>query len=119
MLATANQGMNVGIDDPEVRALLVGTSEALGVYSLRCSPPAFDLAPGAHRSRCWLHTRRGSGDETTGGAIVWAARRCRRRWSVVRLAPPREEEGRRGNQSRRPSLARQRRRQTTSRNTNT
>src|SRR5260221_171568 len=42
-----------------------------------------------------------------------------RRWSVVRLAPPREEEGRSGNQSRRPSLARERRRQTTSRNTNT
>jgi hypothetical protein len=66
----------VGIGDPEVRALLVGTSEALGVYSLRCSPTAFDLAPGAHRCRCrcWLHARRGSGDETTGGAIVWAAR---------------------------------------------
>jgi hypothetical protein len=121
MLAIANQGMNVGIGDPGVRALLVGTSEALGVYSLRCSPTAFDLAPGAHRCWCWcwLHARRGSGDETTGGAIVWAARRCRRRWSVVRLAPPRVEEGRRGNQSRRPSLARQRRRQTTSRNTNT
>ena len=74
MLAIANQGMNVGIGDPEVRARLVGTSEALGVYSLRCSPAAFDLAPGAHRSRCWLYTRRGSGGETTGGAIVWAAR---------------------------------------------
>ena len=74
MLAIANQGMNVGIGDAEVRALLVGTSEALGVYSLRCSPTAFDLTPGAYRSRCWLHARRGSGDETTGGAIVWAAR---------------------------------------------
>src|SRR6266436_9637848 len=40
-----------------------------------------------------------------------------RRWSVVRLAPPREEEGRRGNQSRRQSSARERRKQTTSRNT--
>jgi hypothetical protein len=74
MLAIAYQGMNMDIGGPEVRALLVRTSEALGVYSLRCSPAAFDLAPGAHRSRCWLHTRRGSGDETTGGAIVWAAR---------------------------------------------
>jgi hypothetical protein len=73
MLAIANQGMNVGIGDAEVGARLVGTSEALGVYSLRCSPAAFDLAPGAHRSRCWLYTRRGSGGDTTGGAIVWGA----------------------------------------------
>src|SRR6266566_444086 len=41
-----------------------------------------------------------------------------RRWSVVRLAPPREEEGRKWNQQRRPSLARESRRQPTSRNTN-
>jgi hypothetical protein len=38
---------------------------------------------------------------------------------MVRLAPPREEEDRSRSQSRRPSLARERRRQTTSRTTNT
>src|SRR5258707_12616216 len=43
----------------------------------------------------------------------------RRRWSVVRLAPPREEQGRRWNQSRRQISAREWRRQTTRRNTNT
>jgi hypothetical protein len=69
MLAIANQGMNVGIGDPEVRTLLVGTSEALGVYSLRCSPPAFELAPVArhpqvlapHPTRQWRRDdRRGN-----------------------------------------------------------
>ncbi len=38
---------------------------------------------------------------------------------MLRLAPPAEEEGRKGNQSRRHSSAREKRRQTTSRNTNT
>jgi hypothetical protein len=73
MCAIPNQGVDVSIGDAEVRALAVGASEALGLYPFRSSPPAFDLAPGAHRSRCWLYTRRGSGGETTGGAIVWAA----------------------------------------------
>jgi hypothetical protein len=36
------------------------------------SPSAFHLTPGTYRRR-WLHTRRGRGGETTGGAIVWAA----------------------------------------------
>ena len=49
MLAIPNQGMNVSIGDAEVRALLVGTGEALSVQTFRGSPPAFDLAPGAHR----------------------------------------------------------------------
>ena len=52
--------------------------------------------------------------EQSSGGRGW---RCR--WSVVRLAPPREEEDRRGNQSRRQSSATQMRRQTTSRTTNT
>src|SRR5260221_7050231 len=63
MLAIPNQSVDVSICDPEVRALLVGTSEALGVHSLGCSPAAFHLAPGAHRRRCRSHTRRvGAGE---------------------------------------------------------
>src|SRR5207245_1762776 len=116
MLAIANQGMNVGIGDPEVHALLVGTSEALGVYSLWCSPPAFDLAPGAYRSSCWPCPQCGSGGETTGGAIV-GERGFSRRWSVLRLASPCEEEGRSGNQSRGRSSTRESRRQTMSKST--
>ena len=57
MGAIPNQGMNVSICDPEVRALVVGTGETLGVYAFRGSPSAFDLAPGAHRQRRWPHNR--------------------------------------------------------------
>jgi hypothetical protein len=46
-------------------------------------------------------------------------RGLRRCCTVVRLTSPREEEGRRWNQSRRHNSDRERRRQTTSRNTNT
>jgi hypothetical protein len=53
MGAIPNQGVDVSVCDPEVRALLVGTGETLGVYAFRGSPPAFDLAPGAHRQRRW------------------------------------------------------------------
>jgi hypothetical protein len=56
MLAIPNQGMNVSVCDAEVRALVVGTGEALGVRAFRGSPPAFDLAPGAYRQRRWPHT---------------------------------------------------------------
>jgi hypothetical protein len=73
MLAIANQRVDLGIGDPEVRALQVGTGKALGVHALGGSSAAFDLGPGAYRPRCWLSARRGSGGETTGGAIVWAA----------------------------------------------
>ena len=73
MLAIANQRVDLGIGDPAIRALRVGTGKALGVHALGCSSAAFDLAPGAYRPRRWLFTRRGSGGETTGGAIVWAA----------------------------------------------
>ncbi len=55
MRAIPNQGVNVSVCDPGVRALLVGTGEALGIHPFRCAPPAFDLAPGADRQRCWLH----------------------------------------------------------------
>jgi hypothetical protein len=65
--------MNGSIGNPDVQTLGVGTGEAVGVHALGGSSPAFDLAPGAHRRRRWLHTRRGRGGETTGGAIVRAA----------------------------------------------
>ena len=73
MLAIANERMHVSVGDPEVRALLIGTGEALRVHALGCSPPAFHLTPGTHGSRRWPCTRRGREGETTGGAIVWAA----------------------------------------------
>src|SRR6266567_3177004 len=92
-LPSPKSRVDLGIGDPAIRALRVGTGKALGVHALGCSSAAFDLAPGAYRPRRWLFTRRGSGGETTGGAIVWAAGRCRRRWSLLRLAPPREWEG--------------------------
>jgi hypothetical protein len=51
VLAIADQSVDVSIGDAEVRALLIGTGEARGVHPLGRSPPAFDLAPGTHRSR--------------------------------------------------------------------
>src|SRR6266516_3210944 len=74
MLAIPNQSVDVSVGDSKVRALLVGTGEAFGVYPLGCSPAAFHLTPGVHRQRCRLSTRRGSGGQTTGGAVVWGAR---------------------------------------------
>ena len=71
MLAIANERMNVSVGDPEVRALLIGTGEALRVYAFGSSAPAFDLAPGAHRRRA--HNRRVGTGEVTGEAIVWGA----------------------------------------------
>jgi hypothetical protein len=73
MLAIAHQRVDVGIGDPEVWALLVGTGKALGIHAFGCSSAAFDLGPGAYRSRRWSCTRRGSGGQTTGRAIVWQA----------------------------------------------
>ncbi len=73
VLAIANQRMNMSLDNAEVQALLVGTGVTLGVDSLGCSPAAFDLAPGAYWCWRWPYSRRGSGGETTGGAIVWGS----------------------------------------------
>jgi hypothetical protein len=73
MLAIANQRMNMSIGDARVRALSVGTGVALGVHALGGSPAAFDLAPGAYWCWRWPYSRRGSGGETTGGAIVWGS----------------------------------------------
>ena len=49
MLAIPDEGVDVRICDPEVRALLIGTGVALRVDAFGCSSPAFDLAPGPHR----------------------------------------------------------------------
>ena len=73
MLAIPNESMNVSVCDAEVWTLVVRTGEANCVYPLGCSPAAFDLAPGAHRWRRRLHTRREGGGEVTGGAIPWGA----------------------------------------------
>src|SRR5215469_14575885 len=73
MLAIPDQGMDMSIGDPEVRALLVGAGEPLGVDAFGCSPSAFHLRPGRRSSRRWPSSRRGRGGETTGGAIVWGA----------------------------------------------
>ncbi len=48
--------MKVCLWNAEGEALSVGTGEALGVHPLGYSWAAFDLAPGAHRWRCWLPT---------------------------------------------------------------
>ena len=74
MFAISDQRVDVSFGDPEVRAWSVGTSEAFGGYPLGGSPPAFDLAPGAHRRRSRSHNRRVGAREATGGAIVWGAR---------------------------------------------
>src|SRR5215469_6623686 len=71
MLSIADQRMNVSISDAKVRALLIGTGEALRVYAFGSSAPAFDLAPGARRRRA--HNRRVGTAEVTGEAIVWGA----------------------------------------------
>jgi hypothetical protein len=68
MLAISDQGMHGSVCDPEVPALLVGTSEAMRVYAFGNTPPAFDLTPGAYWRRSRFHAWRG---ETTGEAIVW------------------------------------------------
>jgi hypothetical protein len=74
-LLSPKSRMNMSLDHAEGQALLVGTGVTLGVDSLGCSPAAFDLAPGAYCCWRWPYSRRGSGGETTGGAIVWGAGR--------------------------------------------
>jgi len=78
--------MHVSVCDAGVEALSVRTGEALCVYPLGCSPTAFHLTPRAYSRRRRLHNRREGAGEATGGAIVWGAWRCRRRWIGVRLA---------------------------------
>jgi hypothetical protein len=118
MLAISDEGVDLSIGDPKVRALLVGTSEALGIDPLGGSPTAFDLTPRWHGRRSWPSTRRGSEAETTGRAIVWGAG-LEQMLERGALGPSLEEEGRRWNQHRRQSSARERMRKNTSRSTNT
>jgi hypothetical protein len=73
VLPIADESMDVSVSDSKLGALLVRTGEALGGYPPGCSPAAFHLSPRSHRSRRCASTRRGSGVQTTGGAIVWAA----------------------------------------------
>jgi len=74
MLAIAHQRMLGSIGDAKVAARSVGTSETISGYAFGGSPPAFDLAPGLHRSRRWLSRRRDRGGQTTDRAVVWATR---------------------------------------------
>jgi len=73
MFAIADQRVPVRVSVAKVAALRVWTGEALGGDAFGGSSPAFDLAPGAHRQWSWPSTRRGSGAETTGRAIIWGA----------------------------------------------
>jgi len=51
MLAITHQSVDGSVSDAKIRALRVGTGVARGVYAFGCSPPAFHLRPGTHRSR--------------------------------------------------------------------
>ena len=73
MYAISNQGVDVSVCDAEVRALVVGTSEALSVYPFGSTPSAFDFAPGAHKKRHRFHIRRESGGKAAGWTIKWGA----------------------------------------------
>jgi len=73
MLAIANQRVDMRLNDSKVQALAVGTGKALGLHALWCSSAAFHLTPGTHRQWRWPSPQRGSGGESTGGAIVWRA----------------------------------------------
>jgi len=74
MRAVSHQGVDVSVCDAEVRALVVGTGETLGIYPFRSTSSAFDLAPGEHRKRGRSHTRREGGGEAAGWTIKWSAR---------------------------------------------
>jgi hypothetical protein len=73
LLAIANQRVDVSIGDPEVRTLLVGTSEARGGYALGGSSAAFHLTPGAYWCTGGSHIRRRRAGETAGRTVQWRA----------------------------------------------
>jgi hypothetical protein len=66
MLAIPDQRMDLSIGVAEVPAVPVGTSEALGVYALGSSPPAFHLAKGAAQAMALLPKRKWSRDDRRG-----------------------------------------------------
>src|SRR5713101_7333299 len=77
--AISDEGVDLSIADAEVRALRVGTSEPFGIYAFGCSPPAFHLWPGTHRSRRWpcawpLLVRRTAEEGASKDAAVAPAR---------------------------------------------
>ncbi len=74
MLAISDERMPVCVSDAEVRALLIGTGETLGIDAFGNTSPAFNLAPGAYWSRYWSCIQRSSGGMSTDGAIVGGAR---------------------------------------------
>jgi len=92
MLAISDEGVDLTIGDPEVRTLRVGTSEALGVHSLGCSSPAFDLAPGTrhlealvlHPTRQWRRDDR-RGNRLDSGAVPQTVERSVHRGCCSRL----------------------------------
>ena len=57
IFAIANERMNVYVCNAEVGALVVGAGEAMRLYALGSSSPAFHLAPGTHKQRRRLSTR--------------------------------------------------------------
>jgi len=73
MLAISDEGVDPIIGDAEVRALLVWTSEAHGLYPLGCSSAAFDLTPGPYWRRHRFHLGRVGAGEAAVGAVKWGA----------------------------------------------
>ena len=118
MLAISHQCMDGSVCDAEVRALLIGTSEPFGVDAFGAPRRLFTSGQG----------RTDTGAGPPADEIVEPSRQAgqpsgerglRRRWSVLRLAPPREEEGRRWSQSRRQSSTSKRGKKNTSKNKKT
>jgi hypothetical protein len=111
MGAIPHQGVHSSVSDAKVRALLVRAGE----------PSVFTRVDAPRRLLTSRQGRTGAGAGPPADEAGAARRRVgqssgvrglRRRWSVVRLAPP-EEEGQRWIQSRCQSSARESRRQTT------
>jgi hypothetical protein len=73
MLAIANESVDLGIGDPAIGALLVGTGKTRGVHALGGSPAAFPLMPGAYMDRSWPSNRQRNRGEAAGRAIIWSA----------------------------------------------
>src|SRR5262249_17797135 len=96
MPAISHQSVDSNVRDAKVRALRVGTGEAVGGYALGCSSPTFHLTPRTYWR--WPSTRRESAGEATDGAIAWGARLeetvelgaelgCSSRWGWTRVEP--------------------------------
>src|SRR5260370_36176811 len=73
MPAIPDKCVDVSIGDAEVRALLVRTGEALGLYPLGGPSAAFHLTPGTYWRRLRFHNGRVGAGEAAVWAIVWGA----------------------------------------------